>query len=140
MNTGKHGAARSLVAVDCSSRCATRGGSTGHPLRVKCTGTTFFPLLLFAPSLFLRPYYTMRRFTYVFIVLTIFHFDSRFGFWIFASENARKTREKSKTRAKREKMFLYYTMRWVTTRASCVFLAFYSRFARVFVHKRKPKA
>ena len=30
-----------------------------------------------------------------------------------ARENARKTREKSKTRAQRETMFLYYTMRWV---------------------------
>ena len=47
--------------------------------------------------------------------------------------NARKTREKSKTRAQRETMFLYYTMRWVKTRVSCVLVAFWSRFGRVLV-------
>ena len=40
----------------------------------------------------------------------------------------RKTREKSKTRAQ-----LYYTMHWVKTRVSCVFLAFFSRFSHVFI-------
>ena len=48
-------------------------------------------------------------------------------------KNARKTREKSKTRAQRETMFLYYTMRWVKTRGSCVLVAFWSRFGRVLV-------
>ena len=37
--------------------------------------------------------------------------------------------------AQREKMFLYYTMRWVKMRVSCVFLAFFSHFAHVFAHK-----
>ena len=30
-------------------------------------------------------------------------------------------------------MFLYYTMRWVKTRVSCVLVAFWSRFGRVLV-------
>ena len=46
-------------------------------------------------------------------------------------KNTRKTREKSKTRAQRETMFLYYTMRWVKTRVSCVLVAFWSRFGHV---------
>ena len=48
-------------------------------------------------------------------------------------KNARKTQEKSKTRAQRETMFLYYTMGWVKTRVSCVLVAFWSRFGRVLV-------
>ena len=47
--------------------------------------------------------------------------------------NVRKTREKSKMRAQRETMFLYYTMRWVKTRVSCVLVAFWSRFGRILV-------
>ena len=43
---------------------------------------------------------------------------------MLVSKTRVKTREKSKTRAQRETMFLYYTMRWVKTRVSCVFLAF----------------
>ena len=91
------------------------------------------------------PYNTMRGLTGVFNSPRVFHFTSRFTSRFTshfryqhvgiqnASENARKTREKSKTREKRETMYLYYTMRWVKSRVSCVFLAFYSRFTRVLL-------
>ena len=94
---------------------------------------------------YLRPYYTMRCLTGVFISPRVFHFTSRFSSRFSsrfryqhvgiqnARENARKTREKSKTRAQRETMFLYYTMRWVKMRISCVLVAFWSRFGRVLV-------
>ena len=54
--------------------------------------------------------------------------------------NARKTREKSKTRAQCEKMFLYYTMRWVKVRVSCILFMFLSRFCSQTFPKRKPNA
>ena len=44
-------------------------------------------------------------------------------------KNARKTPEKSKTRAQREKKFLYYTVHWVKRES----VAFWSRFGRVLV-------
>ena len=93
----------------------------------------------------LRPYYTMRCLTGVFFSPRVFHFTSRFPSRFSsrfryqhvgiqnARENTRKTREKSKTRAQRETMFLYYTVRWVKTRVSCVLVAFWSRFGRVLV-------
>ena len=85
---------------------------------------------------FLRPYYTMRCLTGVFISPRVFPFTSRFSsrfsshfrYQHVGIQNVRKTREKSKTRAQRETMFLYYTMRWVKTR-----VAFWSRFGRILV-------
>ena len=43
-------------------------------------------------------------------------------------ENQKKKREKREKIARREKMFLYYTIRWVKTQTSCVFLAFFWHF------------
>ena len=53
-------------------------------------------------------------------------------------KNARKTREKSKTQAQREKRFLYYIMRWAKTRVSCVLLAFCLRFAHKTYQNANP--
>ena len=53
-------------------------------------------------------------------------------------KNPRKTREKSKTRAQREKMFLYYTMRWPKTRVSRVLLVFCSRFVHKLYQNANP--
>ena len=55
-----------------------------------------------------------------------------------ARENARKTREKSKTRAQRQTMFLYYTMRWVKTRISCVLVVFWMRFGHKHCQNANP--
>ena len=87
----------------------------------------------------------MRCLSGVFISPCVFHFTLRFSSRFSshfryqhvgiqnARENARKTREKSKTRDQRGTMFLYYTMRWVKTRVSCVLVTFWSRFGHVLV-------
>ena len=81
-----------------------------------------------------RFYFTSR---FSFYLVFFLAFSSRFRYQHVgiqnAREKARKTQEKSKTRAQRETMFLYYTMRWVKTRVSCVLVVFWSRFGRVLV-------
>ena len=51
-------------------------------------------------------------------------FSSHFLYKHVGIRNARKKGEISKTQAQRERFFLYYNMRWVRTRACCVFLGF----------------
>ena len=63
----------------------------------------------------------MRCLTGVFISPRVFPFTSRFSSCFrYQHVGIQNARENSKTRAQRETMFLYYTMRWVNTRVSCV--------------------
>ena len=64
----------------------------------------------------LRPYYTIHCFTCVFDF-----FSPRIFICVLDTNMLVYKREKI---TQREKMFLYYTMRWVKTQASCIFLAF----------------
>ena len=80
-----------------------------------------------------------------FILPRVFHFSSRFPSRFRyqhvgiqnASENVRKMQQKREKNPKREKVFLYYTMRWAKTRVSHCFahalLAFCLRFACVLL-------
>ena len=98
----------------------------------------------------LRPYYTMHCFTLVFNSRVYSRVYSRVFPCIhdtnmFVSKTRVKTREKCKknarkfkTRAQREKMFLYYTMRWAKSRVSCVLVAFWSRFAHKHYQNSNP--
>ena len=85
----------------------------------------------------LRPYYTMCCFTWFLLFLTFCIFPPFFPPFFETNMLVSKREEKRKEKAKKmredcptqhEKMFLYYTIRWVKTRASCIFLAFFSRF------------
>ena len=90
----------------------------------------------------LRPYYIMRCFTCVLDFSRVFPgvYDTKmlvFKTRMKTQEKCKKNMRKSKTRAQREKMFLYYTMRWAKN--SSQLLAFSLRFAHKPYQNANPK-